>query len=42
MLRHYNEELCRDYPNLADQIPPPPELGTLNLEEVKNSVYFFS
>ena len=36
------EELRETYPEAADEIPKPPPLGELDLNEVKKSRYFFS
>ena len=39
---------CRDYPHIASHVDetkrfkPPPSLGNLNLDAVKDSTYFFS
>jgi len=30
------------YPAVAKDIPPPPPMGSLNLEDVRESLYFFS
>ena len=42
LLEQLYEELKEKYPELAHEIPPPPPPGDMDLEQVRDSVYFFS
>ena len=42
LLERLYEELKDKYPELAHEIPPPPPPGEMDIEAVRDSVYFFS
>ena len=42
LLEKLYHELCEKYPELQDQIPPPPKPGKMDIELVRDSLYFFS
>jgi DNA-directed RNA polymerase len=42
LLERLFEELKNKYPEIATELPPPPPPGTLDLQRVRESVYFFS
>ena len=43
ILKDFEERLIKQYPELLDQeLPARPEFGTLDVEEVRNSLFFFA
>lgn len=39
---HLYDTFCKEYPQLAANFRKPPQTGTLQLDKVRESVYFFS
>jgi DNA-directed RNA polymerase len=42
LLEQLYEELKQKYPEIAMELPPPPPPGSMDLQSVRDSVYFFS
>jgi len=42
LLEQLFEELKQKYPEIAMELPPPPEAGSMDLQQVRESLYFFS
>ena len=42
LLEQLYEELKEKYPEIAHDIPPPPKQGKMDIELVRDSLYFFS
>jgi DNA-directed RNA polymerase, mitochondrial len=42
LLENLYKEMCETYPEVAHRFPKPPEAGNLDLNVIRDSVYFFS
>mmetsp|Transcript_4417 Transcript_4417/g.9536 ORF Transcript_4417/g.9536 Transcript_4417/m.9536 type:complete len:169 (+) Transcript_4417:2-508(+) len=42
LLENLYNEMCETYPEVAHRFPKPPEAGNLDLNVIRDSVYFFS
>lgn len=42
MLQRLYEAFQKEYPHIANEFRPPPATGSLDLQSVRDSIYFFS